>query len=306
MSTVQLSLAVAIETIDPAQASAILAENNSRNRKLSPSRVDQLALAMSRGEWVLNGESLKFNGDGALLDGQHRLAAVVKSGETQQFLVVRGLDHETLETIDIGRSRTFGDMLAIEGEGYHINLAAAIRAVWAYERIGVPYASVMYRQPTPSQLKETLERHPELRLSINAGGHTNSVFALTRSQVMTLHYLMSRVDQDAADEFWTKVATGIGLGQSDPAYILRERLMREQQIGTKVGRQSAVLMAFAIRAFNAYRSGETITRLLWRPGRQITDSFPRLENCPMRGELLPGVIVEDEITEFAVGEVSDD
>lgn len=303
MSTVQLSLDVAIDTITPEQASTILVENNSRNRKLSPARVDQLALAMSRGEWILNGESLKFNNDGTLLDGQHRLAAVVKSGEPQQFLVIRGLDHEAQDTIDIGRARTFSDVLAIDGENYHLNLAAAVRALWAYERNGVPMAHVMYRQPTPSQLRETLERHPELRLSINAGGTTTNVFALSRSQVMVLHYIMSRIDQDMADEFWHKVYSGIGLTQEDPAYVLRERLMREQQIASSHGRGGISLMAFAIRAFNAYRKGEVITRLIWRPGRMITDTFPKLEGCVIRGDLPVGQIQEDEITEFASGTV---
>jgi hypothetical protein len=74
---------VAIETITPKQAQVILAHND-RNRSLASSRVTVYSGAMLAGEWRMNGETIKFNGDGTLLDGQHRLAAVVRSGQPQQ------------------------------------------------------------------------------------------------------------------------------------------------------------------------------------------------------------------------------
>lgn len=52
-------------------------ERNLNNRSVSPSRVDMYADDMARGEWQANGEAICFNESGNLINGQHRLMAVV-------------------------------------------------------------------------------------------------------------------------------------------------------------------------------------------------------------------------------------
>ena len=49
-------------------------------------------MEMQDGKWRLNGKTICFDSTGRLLNGQHRLSAVVRSGVTLTTVVVRGLD----------------------------------------------------------------------------------------------------------------------------------------------------------------------------------------------------------------------
>ena len=69
-----------VETITPKLAEKWM-EANKNNRPLRRSLVGRYAGAIRRGQWELNGESIKFDEDGVLFDGQHRLAAVVEANK---------------------------------------------------------------------------------------------------------------------------------------------------------------------------------------------------------------------------------
>jgi hypothetical protein len=58
-----------------------------------------------------NGESIKFDVDGFLKDGHHRLTAIKESGTTQTMLVITGCGHT--ETIDKGKSRSMKDTMVM-------------------------------------------------------------------------------------------------------------------------------------------------------------------------------------------------
>lgn len=64
---------------------------NTRNRNTRERAVTEYARDMVAGHWNLNGEAIKFAYDGSLLDGQHRLRAVIEADATVQMLVVVGL-----------------------------------------------------------------------------------------------------------------------------------------------------------------------------------------------------------------------
>lgn len=117
----------AVETITPERAADLL-KANTHNRQVRVKMVRLYADEMRRGAWRLNGESIKIAKTGVLLDGQHRLEAVVRSGVTIQSLVTRGLDADTFTTIDTGRKRTPGDTLGISGVKSSNSAAAAIRS----------------------------------------------------------------------------------------------------------------------------------------------------------------------------------
>ena len=90
-------LQVEVEVISPEQAEAYL-ENNAKHRKIKEKKVDAYMQEMQDGKWRLNGKVLIFDANGRLLNGQHRLSAVVKSGVSLTTLVVRGVDPSVLET----------------------------------------------------------------------------------------------------------------------------------------------------------------------------------------------------------------
>lgn len=84
-------------------------------RKLSDTRVISLAGAMSRGEWRYTGQGITFDKQGRLLDGQTRLAAIVKSQVTVKMLVAFNVDEEAFRCIDSNlKPRSLSDVTGLD------------------------------------------------------------------------------------------------------------------------------------------------------------------------------------------------
>jgi len=103
---------LSVETITAKQAEKYL-QFNTNNRSLRKSLVNQYAKDMAAGNWKLTHQGVAFNCDGTLLDGQHRLAAIVQSGITVQMLVARGVDSRSQLVMDDHAKRSAGDALSL-------------------------------------------------------------------------------------------------------------------------------------------------------------------------------------------------
>lgn len=101
-----------IETVlvTPKLAEEILNKNED-NRPLRASHVTALAKAMKRGEWKLTHQAIAISPEGRLLDGQHRLWAVIESEVSATMLVARNVPADTYDCLDIGKKRTISDVL---------------------------------------------------------------------------------------------------------------------------------------------------------------------------------------------------
>ena len=112
------------ETITPTTAAAYL-ERNTGNRTIKPKHVESLADSMTAGHWQCTHEGIAFDTAGSLIDGQHRLSAVVKSGCTITSLVFRDCEPGTFHVIGDASRRTAADVLHLAGELNTNKLAAA-------------------------------------------------------------------------------------------------------------------------------------------------------------------------------------
>lgn len=100
--------------IGPELATTML-DANTRNRSVSTKIHEQYARAMESFGFPFIGNSILFGEEGLVLDGQHRLLAIVASGCTIGTLVVSGLPNSVQKFIDSGRKRTAADELKING-----------------------------------------------------------------------------------------------------------------------------------------------------------------------------------------------
>jgi hypothetical protein len=101
-----------VEKITPDQAKRYLSLNNN-NRPLRTGLVEQYAREMRDGNWKLTHQGIAFNSDEILLDGQHRLAAIVQSGVAVQMLVARGVISRNQLVMDDHARRSAGDALSL-------------------------------------------------------------------------------------------------------------------------------------------------------------------------------------------------
>lgn len=104
---------ISIEVVTPGIAEAWLALVPERQRSTNDIFINKLAAHMKAGTWRFNGDTIRFTRSGALIDGQHRLRAIVRSGLPQSMIVVRGLGEEAFETIDVGRPRTVAQLINV-------------------------------------------------------------------------------------------------------------------------------------------------------------------------------------------------
>lgn len=125
-----------IKTITPEWAKQVLETRNPHNRSISTRFVDKLARDISNGAFFTTHQGIAFNENGDLLDGQHRLAAVVMANRAIVLPVTTGIpaSHKlngsninTFEIIDGGRARGTGAMLQMAGYANGNKIAAAVR-----------------------------------------------------------------------------------------------------------------------------------------------------------------------------------
>ncbi|MCR1783115.1 hypothetical protein KVF89_11280 [Nocardioides carbamazepini] len=100
---------------------------NTNNRNVRRSVIDAYARDIEAGRWRLNGETIKFGPSGVLLDGQHRLSAVVQADVAVPMVVVRNLGDHVMATVDTGAKRSYADALKLAGEENTTTLAAVVR-----------------------------------------------------------------------------------------------------------------------------------------------------------------------------------
>lgn len=124
-----------IKVFTPELAGKIIEERNPYNyRNISMETVAIFANDMKNGNWKENGECIKFDTNGNLIDGQHRLMAVIQSGIPIEFVVVLDLDTSVADTIDIGRKRSIEQYLKWADKGYKSGATAIVHQVMTFRR----------------------------------------------------------------------------------------------------------------------------------------------------------------------------
>lgn len=97
--------------VTPAHAEKWL-EMNTGNRRIRPSHVRHLARQMEQGRWMLSPEPIVFSPK-RLLDGQHRLSAVLMSGCTIEASVALVQNEDVFRVLDQGVNRNNSDLTGI-------------------------------------------------------------------------------------------------------------------------------------------------------------------------------------------------
>jgi hypothetical protein len=107
------SMKIELRTITPAIASKML-EKNTKNRRVNDARVKQYCHDMANGTWELSPTPISFDSKGELLDGQHRLLAIVMSKTTVRMFVAYDVPGDAV--FDQGLPRSSADSLYLRGK----------------------------------------------------------------------------------------------------------------------------------------------------------------------------------------------
>jgi len=252
-------------TITPEWAKRVIDTQNTKNRPVNIHHVKRLAKSMTDGSWIENGDTICFSGD-TLVDGQHRLHAVIRSGASIKSLVVYGLGADAFETKDIGKRRSHADALSARGEKNTTRLSAALVLIGNYMS-GNSELSIQYAN---SEILDLLDQFPGVRDSITLLQKRSPL--LIPSIMDACFYLFSQKDTNLALQFVEKVITGSNLTDGCPWLALRERLLKNSLSKSKLPKEH--VFALCIKAWNAARFNKPVKCLRWRDEGERSESFP--------------------------------
>lgn len=251
--------AVSVMSVSPQCATRWLAENNTHNRPLRRRTVEKYARDMACGSWALTGEPIKFATDGTLLDGQHRLAAVVKANVTVLLFVARGITAEAQLVMDTGAKRTASDAISLVGRPNSSVLAAASRlalAVDVAQRGEIVHASIDKYSATTSELLDFIDANPEMQTSASFASRYARNTDVAPSVVAYTHWIFSTINVADADAFWIAASEKVGLRVSDPVLAMTNRFAESRR--NRESLSKAAQLSIIYRVWNARREHRTL------------------------------------------------
>jgi hypothetical protein len=252
---------VTIETIDPDKAALYLTFNRDLNRKTKRPTVDRYKRDMIAGQWKLSGDPIRFDVEGKMFDGQHRLQACIEAKTPFQSVVIRNLPVEIMNVVDSGRSRTPSDMLLLNNYTNTALLASAARWLMVMRKgMQAGAEAIAVLKPSNEEILTMVQRHPDLRESITVPRHPKGI---PPSLLAAIHYVGKYKLKKAeyADAFRTVFVSGNPYYQKDdPALKLREMNLDLALKGARNTQRTSYVNA--VYAWNAFADQVKITT--WR------------------------------------------
>lgn len=239
-----------IMTVSPALAQEWL-KKNTFNRRVSPLTVSKYASDMASGKWTINHQGIAFDDKGVLVDGQHRLYAVVKAGVSVDMMVTWGASRIGVDEL---RARSAQDVIAFGGLSDWLSRTSIQIAKAMIEISSGSRASAA----STSSVVEFAERNKEAIQFIDSTYTDKSKgigMAISRGTFAIAYY---HVDKDNLARMIRVLSSGIPKGEHETAAVrLREFLTSGIGGGhTERLRQSRRIM----RAIQLFEEGAT-TRL---------------------------------------------
>lgn len=272
---INTNITTTITTITPDMAEELLALNT-KNRNVKQNNVKKLAHTLQMGHWELNGEAIKVAADGTILDGQHRLLACVKAGIPFDTLLIEGLPVSAQDTMDKGSRRSMADTFMLHGYAQPAKVATLIRAVIAAEKVGLRDAFAYNNgvAVTEREALERAEREPHLVEIAKITGSRFGSLGLTGKIAGLLFYTFESIDAEDTQFFFNALLDPSELATNHPIYQLRVSLLKIVGNRNRSTANTVLIAALCIKAWNAYRNGETRKLLKFAVGGANPEQFP--------------------------------
>lgn len=209
---------IEVRKITPAVAAVMLSKNPA-NRPIKKGHVEAMARDMANGRWQTNGDAIRLNGDGSLIDGQHRLTACVEAGVPFETVVISGLPSNVRATIDGGAKRTHGDRLAMIGIANANTVASITRLV-----AGIALNKGRDVRLTTQEADAILNANLGI---LDSASVCNGAFKGMGTILGSIHYIGHATGKgELANAYLDVFRNGVPFYQGCAAHALRERIIR--------------------------------------------------------------------------------
>jgi hypothetical protein len=238
------------------------------NRKLIVTHLSFLVREMKSGHWKINGDAIRFSPK-RLLDGQHRLHAIIQSGVAQWMLVVEEIEDEAYESIDVGRGRQAGDVLSSMKYANPFMMAATARFIWFFDN---KYSLDVSMRISNNEIVEIIRKYPFIQFICD---YISTKIPMRASPITAALTLISRrAGREMTMYFAEKLCIGAELRADDPIKFFRDRWMMESTHRSSRG-ERVVWIAMLIKTYNAWVAGKKTNQCeTWR--QAAGEHFPEV------------------------------
>jgi hypothetical protein len=257
-----------VKELTPAIAAEMLKHQHPGQRPIREQHMAAIARSMLSGTYAWTGDPIRFDSQDRLIDGQHRLSAVVKADETlYDVLCVRVLDDEVHKYIDTAiKTRSANDLRRFLGQR---SIGGAVVAAVAldFADFNSNHRQMLTRVET-NELVESCEFLDEL-LELNNKSQKNNVKMTAASLGVALRCM--RLNKVQALLFFRNVCANNHVIDDVYQPVIKltiDWLVREKQAravkrdsGSRAAADDFTVANKLIRAYNAWRLGEKITKL---------------------------------------------
>lgn len=203
--------------------------NNTGNRKLKEDTVEAYARDMRNGDWLTTHQGIAFNDEEQLIDGQHRLEAIVRSGVSVVMLVSHGWPAKakdkkvrTMDAVDRGAARSLSDLLKLQHNIENGRLITATATVIA--QIACPNPNAVRKMSMPTLLAILDLYRDDIRFAVE---NAPTTIGLRQNAVLGAMAFLHAVHPKRSPEVYERLKTGENLSRDNPLLPLRNYLMSD-------------------------------------------------------------------------------
>lgn len=239
-----------------------------RNRTLKKWLVSQMAEDMRSGAFQQHYSPILIDTRGFVIDGNHRLHAIVESGCEIEVTIVSGVPETAFEHVDLGARRSAGDTLDVMGVKNWNAVATALAWLRMYRSGALKYRT--YRALRAFEAAEAYKGDTGVSDCVRAC-HRASTYTSVGMVAAFLH-LFREKDRLLANMFIEEAIGGLGGKKGDPAWELHRRWVENALSKRKA--HTTEVAAWTVKAWNALRDGREVANLRWRIEVPKAEPFP--------------------------------
>jgi len=241
----------------PEFASTLLRNVSDSQRKKNKAAIARYAGEMTAGRWKFNGEAISIDQKGDLIQGQHRLEAVIEADCCIPMLIVYGLNTDAIDSMDQGYKRSTGQLFSMSGHKNSNNLAAFLASYCHYTDRNLHNLKGI----TFGREKALYDSDPkgfERTLMLTVSKELQGMGS--RPMIGVVHYLASKIDQPKADHM-LKALIEQDFDKMCPVRSLNKMLTQRLRLSMKNLNRPETFNAYAT-CFNMLRGAQYRDKLV--------------------------------------------
>jgi hypothetical protein len=244
------------QLITPSIAAKYL-EANISNRRVKMPVLIQYANDMLNGRWKEDtGETIKISKTGVVLDGQHRLMAILKSKCCIFLTVVTDLEDSVFDVLDTGSRRNSSDIFKVKGVKQE-NIIPSIIGIYNLLSSGRKFGAQKNYNATNAML---LEQYFEDEIFWQSVARQSSSWYKAFAKILQPSFIggfyafFLDLNHDQANSFMSQLLTGTGV-TNNVVVLLRNKLMQDKMSTKKI--PTNLKFALIIKTWNYFIKNET-------------------------------------------------